>query len=128
MKGKRFTRTIEDFTCQVCQTEVRGTGYTDHCPSCLWSKHVDLFPGDREATCGGLMEPTGVTQKRGGWRILYRCQKCGHKRFNNAGPNDDYQKIIKLSTQPARTPGKPKKGKGKRKNLSFEPCLCVPVF
>ena len=58
---KRFTRTIENFTCGICGTEVKGSGYTDHCPKCLWSEHVDIFPGDRKAECGGLMEPIGTT-------------------------------------------------------------------
>lgn len=97
---KRFTRKIEDFSCEVCETEVKGTGYTDHCPSCLWSKHVDVFPGDRKAKCGGLMEPIGANQKKGEWRIFYKCQECGHERFNDASPDDDFQKIIELSTRP----------------------------
>ncbi|MFH1706009.1 MAG: RNHCP domain-containing protein [Patescibacteria group bacterium] len=113
IKGKRFTRKIENFTCEVCGAKVEGTGYTDHCPSCLWSKHVDIFPGDRRAECGGLMKPIGVTRKKGVWRILYRCQKCGYKRFNNADPSDDYQKIIELSTRPTESLGKPRRGRGK---------------
>lgn len=40
-KPKNFTRVIEDFICENCGTEVKGNGYTNHCPKCLWSKHVD---------------------------------------------------------------------------------------
>ena len=60
IKMKRFNRRIEDFTCEHCGTEVHGNGYTNHCPNCLWSKHVDINPGDRAADCGGLMEPIAV--------------------------------------------------------------------
>ncbi|WP_265181671.1 RNHCP domain-containing protein [Geomicrobium sp. JCM 19055] len=31
--------------------------YRNHCPSCLYSKHVDVIPGDRASTCHSLMEP-----------------------------------------------------------------------
>lgn len=64
---KKFTRTPEDFTCLVCGQAVEGTGYTDHCPSCLWSLHADINPGDRRADCRGLMEPIGVIQEKGSW-------------------------------------------------------------
>ena len=49
-----FIRKTEDFICEHCGREVRGNGYTNHCPYCLWSKHVDINPGDRAAGCGGL--------------------------------------------------------------------------
>ena len=48
--GKKFERNREDFTCNNCELFVQGDGYTDHCPSCLYSKHVDINPGDRQAT------------------------------------------------------------------------------
>ena len=99
IRKKRFTKRIENFTCGVCGTETKGSGYTDHCPKCLWSRHVDIFPGDRKAKCGGLMKPLGATQKEGKWRIFYRCQECKYERFNEASPKDDFQKIIELSTQ-----------------------------
>ena len=55
MGGARFTRVVEDFTCGQCGAAVTGDGYTNHCPLCLWSRHVDINPGDRAAECGGLM-------------------------------------------------------------------------
>lgn len=96
-KGKKFIKVAEDFICEVCGAKVEGAGYTDHCPKCLWSKHVDLDPGDRAAECGGLMEPVGAEQKRGEWRILYRCQKCGQKKFNRVDPKDSKENLVKIS-------------------------------
>ena len=55
MKG--FTKTVEDFNCAHCGAVVHGNGYTNHCPHCLYSRHVDNNPGDRLATCGGMMRP-----------------------------------------------------------------------
>ena len=52
---KKFIKVKEDFVCEHCGAEVKGDGYTNHCPKCLWSKHVDVHPGDRAAECGGMM-------------------------------------------------------------------------
>lgn len=95
--GKKFSKKVESFTCDVCGEEVKGAGYTDHCPRCLWSKHIDVFPGDRQANCHGLMEPIGIEQRKGKWRILYRCQMCGYQRHNEVTPEDNPSLIIELS-------------------------------
>lgn len=97
--AKKFTKKIEDFTCEVCGTQIQGNGYTDHCPNCLWSKHVDINPGDREEKCQGLMEPVGVFPKKGSWQIIFRCQKCGAKKTNKMAANDNFDLLIKLATK-----------------------------
>lgn len=97
---KKFKKTPENFTCLVCGEKVAGTGYTDHCPSCLWSKHVDINPGDREDKCQGLMKPLSARLSHDEWRIYYGCQKCGYTRFNKAAEKDNIETIIKLSTRP----------------------------
>ncbi len=75
--SKKFQRTIEDFICENCGEKVKGTGYTNHCPACLWSKHVDINPGDRANSCGGLMKPIEAYFKSQQWYINQECQKCG---------------------------------------------------
>lgn len=75
-----FKRNIENFTCEHCGVEVKGNGYTNHCPKCLWSKHVDVHPGDRAETCGGMMKPVGFELKHGEYRIEQKCEKCGIQR------------------------------------------------
>lgn len=106
--GPRFTRRIEDFTCDHCGREVRGTGYTNHCPSCLWSRHVDVSPGDRLAECGGLMRPVAVLYQAGEYTIIQHCTACGHTWRNRAAPGDDQAAIIALAGQPAQWPaGRP---------------------
>ncbi len=99
---RRFSRCIEDFICENCGELVKGNGYTNHCPECLWSKHVDINPGDRAATCGGLMEPIGIENERKGFMIVFRCQKCGYKGKNRSSTNDDMNKIIELSKRNAQ--------------------------
>ena len=70
----------EPDTCEHCGAEIIGNGYTNHCPSCLWSKHVDIHPGDREAGCKGMMKPTGIEGKEGEWVIVHTCEKCGYQK------------------------------------------------
>lgn len=99
LEEKKFQRTVEDFICANCGAEIKGDGYTDHCPVCLWGKHVDINPGDRAANCAGLMEPIGIEEKKGRFRIRYRCQRCDYQFTVKAAENDDINEIIRLSTK-----------------------------
>ena len=73
METAQFTRKIEDFTCVVCGTEVKGNGYTNHCPECLSSLHVDVNPGDRASDCHGVMLAENLERKNGHDYIVHRC-------------------------------------------------------
>jgi hypothetical protein len=94
---KLFQRMKEDFECEHCGHPQRGTGYTNHCERCLWSKHVDVQPGDRAAECGALMQPVAVDTKKAGYRILQRCVGCEHERWNKAQDDDDFEAILQIS-------------------------------
>jgi len=98
--SKKFQRTIEDFTCDHCGYHVTGNGYTNHCPQCLWSKHVDVNPGDRQAACNGMMKPIAVEMKGGTYVITHRCQTCGKEMRNKSADDDNVDAIIRLSTSP----------------------------
>jgi hypothetical protein len=97
----KFQRRIEDFRCENCGAQVRGNGFTNHCPECLWSKHVDINPGDRAEPCQGLMEPVGVESKPAGYRILFRCSFCGIQRWNKSAPEDDFEVLLRIARQQA---------------------------
>lgn len=99
LPAKKFTRTKEDFTCAQCGFFVQGSGYTNHCPHCLWSKHVDINPGDRLATCQGLMQPVGLEIKGGEYIILHRCTKCSFEKPNKSNSDDEFDSILGLSTK-----------------------------
>lgn len=92
-----FIKTTENFTCEKCGTEVTGNGYTNHCRECLWSKHVDVFPGDRAGDCGGMMEPVEVKKKKDEYIITHRCLKCGFIKPNKAVKDDNFQMIVQIS-------------------------------
>lgn len=109
MEPARFTRHQEDFRCLHCGAEVRGTGYTNHCPHCLWSRHVDVAPGDRAAGCGGPMEPVGALSESSGLVVVQRCTTCGHTWRNRVVPADDREVVLALFGHPvpdATTPSR----------------------
>ena len=91
-----FKKVVEDFTCEHCGATIIGTGYTNHCPHCLWSKHVDENPGDRAHSCGGMMRPVGLEQKKGEWRIIHRCQLCGVEKVSSAVAADNRELLFGL--------------------------------
>lgn len=94
--SKKFMRKIEDFKCENCNQEVRGGGYTNHCPNCLWSKHVDINPGDRMCDCKGLMKPVDILQKDGEYVILHKCKVCGFERKNKFVESDNFDALISI--------------------------------
>jgi len=98
MPSIKFIRKIEDFKCEHCGAEVIGNGYTNHCPKCLWSKHVDNNPGDREAKCKGMMNPTRIEGKIGEWVIVHTCERCGYQKRNKVAEEDELIANIKLIT------------------------------
>jgi len=46
------------------------------------------------------MEPIGAEQKNGAWVILHRCVKCGFERKNKTVPEDDFDVMLRISTNP----------------------------
>ena len=97
---KQFTKRDEEFICENCGKKVSKLGYTsrDHCPYCLYSKHVDKMPGDREETCHGLLKPIQVElDSKKGYVIIYKCEKCGTIKKNKAAEDDDKDLLIKLT-------------------------------
>lgn len=96
-----FKRTIEDFVCEHCGETVVGNGFTNHCPQCLWSKHVDIDPGDRAAECGGMMRPVEVQKKGKEYAIVQVCEKCGFTRVNKAQKEDSFDMILQIVAEKA---------------------------
>ena len=92
---KKFNMIDEEFICENCLNKVQKLGYTarDHCPFCLYSKHVDINPGDRLNECKGLLKPIGIEKFKSTFKILYKCTKCNIKH-KNIMPNDDNMDLI----------------------------------
>lgn len=101
---KRFTMKDENFTCDNCHKGVNKLNYTarDHCPYCLYSKHVDIMPGDRQNECQGLLKPIGIEKFKDTYKIVYQCQKCNQIHKNIMANDDNMDIIIKLTTNPIK--------------------------
>jgi hypothetical protein len=94
---KTFIRKKEDFTCEQCGASVKGDGYTNHCPQCLWSKHVDIFPGDRLESCGGMMKPVWIESEKQETVITHQCVRCSHKKRNKTSKHDSIDAQVALA-------------------------------
>ena len=109
-KGYYMThRSEEVFVCKNCGREVRpenaGTGHRNHCPNCLSSVHLDTVPGDRDAECGGLMDPIAVwVRKDGEWALIHRCRLCGTLSSNRIAADDNPLKLMSIAMKPVANP------------------------
>ncbi|MFD7154956.1 RNHCP domain-containing protein [Kribbella sp. NPDC059898] len=98
------------FSCEHCGVEVSldapGTTHRNHCPSCLWSRHLDRnVPGDRKADCSGGMEPIAVTVRgEGRWVLIHRCTNCGRLRLNKTAGDDNALLLMRLAALPLSMP------------------------
>lgn len=92
---KQFTKLDEEFICENCKQKIEKLNYTtrDHCNHCLYSKHLDINPGDRQNTCKGLLKPIGIEKFKNTYKIIYKCEKC-NKIHKNIMANDDNMDII----------------------------------
>ena len=99
----------ESFTCKVCGRLVvpngAGSDHRNHCPYCLTSMHLDIEPGDREADCGGAMEPVAVwVRKNGEWAIIHRCKICGALSSNRIAADDNPMQLMSIAMKPVSSP------------------------
>jgi hypothetical protein len=91
----------DPFVCEECDTKVEPapSGCSrNHCPICLWCKHVDYkLPGDRKSTCLGMMKPVDVmNDKKKGEMLLHVCQKCGLNMRNRIAVDDCRDEMVKV--------------------------------
>jgi hypothetical protein len=91
------------FVCGHCGRTVAPSpsGHRNHCPSCLWSLHLDIRAGDRMSGCRGLMEPVGIWAREDGeWSILHRCKNCGFIRANRIAAEDNEMLLLAIAALP----------------------------
>lgn len=95
---KRFNMIDENFMCENCGKKVDKLNYTarDHCPYCLYSKHVDILPGDRKNNCHGLLIPIDIEKFKDTYKIIYKCNKCNKLHKNIIASDDDFDEILKI--------------------------------
>jgi hypothetical protein len=98
-------RPPSSFRCRNCgldvPTDVLGTRHRNHCPNCLWSRHVDRIPGDRAASCGAVMEPIAIAVRGDGeWVLIHRCSGCGALHGNRIAGDDNPLLLVRLAVRP----------------------------
>lgn len=99
------------FVCEQCGADVppaSNGSYRNHCPYCLFSKHLDDAPGDRSSDCQGLMEPVSLVHHgRKGYQIVHRCTVCGAVKRNRVADSgtapDDPDQLCSLSARAGQT-------------------------
>jgi hypothetical protein len=100
------------FTCTRCKAHVPaahfGTRHRNHCPRCLWSRHLDDEPGDRRCPCAQPMEPIAIeVRETGEWAIVHRCTGCSMLRTNRIAGEDDERALLALALRPIARPAFP---------------------
>ena len=118
-KEIQLARSQSQFRCIQCgqvvstSRECSGVNNRNHCPVCLWSRHVDqLKAGDRRSVCRSRMEPVGLTlkhtlkrygeEKQGELMLVHRCTGCGKFSINRVAADDNAARIYQLFLQTQR--------------------------
>ena len=104
----------DGFLCKHCNMYVSSAAFLsgvqnrNHCPYCLWSRHMDLYAaGDRLSACKSPMKPIGLTTKatnkkygtgRGELMLIHLCTDCESLSINRIAADDDTQTIFAIFT------------------------------
>lgn len=106
----------EGFTCIRCKVHIQaigfGTKHRNHCPRCLWSRHVDERPGDRQNPCRAPMEPIAISVRsdQDEWVLIHRCTACAELIVNRIGGDDSEIALLLLALRPLARPAFPLDG------------------
>lgn len=98
----KFAGRSDEFRCRHCRMFVgvvpSGGRHRNHCPFCLYSRHVDAkMMGDRGSDCGGSMLPAAMfVRPNGEHTIVHRCMDCGVERHNRIAADDDFELVLSL--------------------------------
>lgn len=111
-------QTEDGFLCKQCNAFVSSASFLsgvqnrNHCPYCLWSRHLDLYEaGDRLSACKAPMKPIALTVKatrnkygsgRGELMLIHLCIECGRLSLNRIAADDDPQKIFSVFVESSR--------------------------
>ncbi|MEW6094066.1 MAG: RNHCP domain-containing protein [Chloroflexota bacterium] len=115
-----------DFRCLHCGNHISilqitsGVHNRNHCPICLWSRHLDLAAaGDRLSACKAPMRPLGLTMKPGHNKyapgggelmLVHLCFDCGRLSINRIAADDDVQALLEIFTASFMLPARAREG------------------
>jgi hypothetical protein len=113
MLGAWRSQAEDGFACRHCGVFVSsaaglaGVLNRNHCPYCLWSRHLDLYqPGDRLCACKSSMRPVGLSHKKtqkkyasprlGELMLVHVCTGCGGLSINRLAADDDAEAVLQV--------------------------------
>lgn len=105
-----LTQGETSFICVHCGRAVplpegKGTRNRNHCPACLWSRHLDIKPGDRRSGCKAPMEPVAIWCRPGGeWALIHRCTVCGMLKANRIAGDDSEFALLQIAAMALTQP------------------------
>jgi hypothetical protein len=119
-RRNRSSSDEQGFTCRhcalyvPCDSALSGVQNRNHCPYCLWSRHLDWrIAGDRLAGCRAAMQPIGLTIKRsrnkyagtrdGELMLIHRCTICAKVAINRIAADDSATAILQIFDGSAQT-------------------------
>jgi len=96
-----FKMINDSFICEKCLklvTKHPEWSARNHCPFCLYSKHMDeVSPWDRESKCWWLMQAIWIDYKKNKWNMIkHICIKCNKIILNKVAPDDDFIEFISI--------------------------------
>lgn len=110
-KHDRVNQGETGFTCIhcnlyiTCDSLIAGVQNRNHCPYCLWSRHLDWrTAGDRLSSCKAGMKPVGLTTKRGRNKyakerdgelmLIHQCTGCDTIIINRIAADDGEKALM----------------------------------
>lgn len=95
-----FKMINESFECENCHIQISKHpewSARNHCPFCLYSKHLDeILPWDRASNCLWIMKPVDIDYKKNKWYMIkHKCTKCSKEMLNKIAPDDNFLEFIK---------------------------------
>lgn len=103
----------QEFKCIQCRQYVScapliaGVRNRNHCPACLWSRHLDWqVAGDRLSGCRAAMKPIGLTTKLsnnkyaterdGELMLIHQCTACDKIVINRIAADDSTAALLEV--------------------------------
>ena len=113
MRHNRTHAQEQGFVCVQCHLfvscapDAAGVQNRNHCPGCLWSRHLDWrSAGDRLSVCRAAMRPVGLTTKRGRNKyarerdgelmLIHQCTACETLVINRIAADDSAVAILAI--------------------------------
>ena len=110
-RNNRLQLPEQEFRCLqcglyiLCAPTMAGVQNRNHCPYCLWSRHLDWrSAGDRLSGCRAAMQPVGLTTKRsrnkyarerdGELMVIHECTICEKVVINRIAADDSAASLL----------------------------------